>query len=229
MEFKLQTANHHDEEIVRADYSLIRLFQVKRAVAEQPADDVAGSWQPCSPASVKAFSAVEYFFGRNLLQSLHVPMGLIESDWGGTPAQSWTSRDALESDAWLHFILEDWDRALANYPATKQKYDAAVENWNKAAAEARAVGKTPPARPHPPEGRGHQNTPAGLYNRMIAPLTPYAVRGVIWYPGESNASEEHAWRYRRFGAMIEDWRNRWGEGDFPFYFVQLANYKTNGW
>jgi sialate O-acetylesterase len=91
-------------------------------------------------------------------------------------------------------------------------------------------GKTPPNRPGAPQGPGHPNTPAGLYNAMIAPLTPYAIRGVIWYQGESNASESHAYRYRRlFGDMIEDWRNRWGEGDFPFLFVQLANYKANQW
>ena len=89
MEFKLQTAVNHDEEIAAADYPMIHLFQVKKAVAEQPADDVVGTWQVCSPASAKGFSAVEYFFGRHLQQNLHVPMGLIESDWGGTPAESW--------------------------------------------------------------------------------------------------------------------------------------------
>src|SRR5689334_11128539 len=228
MEFRLQTAVNHDEEMAHADYPLIHVFQVKRAVADQPAEDVAGTWQVCSPASAKTFSAVEYFFGRNLQQNLHVPMGLIESDWGGTPAQSWTSRQAMESDQSLKFVLDDWDRTLSNYPAAKQKYDTALENWNKASAEAKAQGKTPPNRPNPPAGPGHQNTPGGLYNAMIAPLTPYGIRGVIWYQGESNASEQHAWRYRRlFGAMIQDWRNRWGEGDLPFYFVQLANFKSN--
>lgn len=230
MEFRLQTANNHDEEIAQADYPMIHLFQVKHVVADQPAEDVVGSWQVCSPASAKGFSAVEYFFGRNLQQNLHVAMGLIESDWGGTPAQSWTSRDALESDASLKFVQDDWDRILAGYPAAKQKYEATLENWNKAAAEARAAGKTPPNRPAAPQGPGHQNTPAGLYNAMIAPLTPYGIRGVIWYQGEANGNEAGAWRYRRlFGAMIQDWRNHWGEGDFPFYFAQLANFKTNGW
>ncbi|HXK05608.1 MAG TPA: sialate O-acetylesterase [Verrucomicrobiae bacterium] len=228
MEFRLQTANNHDDEIAQASYPMIHLFQVKRAVADQPADDVVGTWQVCSPEAVKSFSAVEYFFGRHLQQNLHVPMGLIESDWGGTPAQSWTSRPALESDASLKYVLDEWDKVLADYPARKVKYDAALDAWNKAAAEARANAKMPPNRPAPPPGPGHQNTPAGLYNGMIAPLTPYGIRGVIWYQGESNATEAHAWKYRRlFGAMIQDWRNRWGEGDFPFYFVQLANYKSN--
>jgi sialate O-acetylesterase len=157
-------------------------------------------------------------------------MGLIESDWGGTPAQSWTSHPALESDAALKYVLDEWDTALVNYPAAKQKYDAALEKWNKDVADARAAGKAPPNRPPLPQGPGHQNTPAGLYNGMITPLTPYGIRGVIWYQGESNANSDiHAYNYRRlFSAMIQDWRNRWGEGDFPFYFVQLANYQTNG-
>jgi sialate O-acetylesterase len=230
MEFKLQAAVNHEEEVAHAGYPMIHIFQVKRAVMDQPAEDVAGTWQACSPETIKTFSAVEYFFGRHLQQNLHVPMGLIESDWGGTPAQSWTSHQALESDAALKFVLDEWEKTLANYPAAKQKYDAALERWNKDVAEARAAGKTAPNRPGLPAGPGHQNTPAGLYNGMIAPLTPYAIRGVIWYQGESNANSDiHAYNYRRlFGAMIEDWRNRWGEGDFPFYFVQLANYQTNG-
>src|SRR5437762_4438646 len=99
MEFQVAKALNHEEEIARADYPLIHLFHVKKAVADQPADDVAGEWQVCSPQTISGFSAVEYFFGRDLYHALHVPMGLIESDWGGTPAQSWTSRPVLETDA----------------------------------------------------------------------------------------------------------------------------------
>src|SRR5207302_973757 len=140
------------------------------------------------------------------------------------------SREAMESDPALKFVLDDWQTALSRYPAAKQRYDTQLADWNKAAEAARNAGNPPPARPTPPQGPGHQNTPAGLYNGMIAPLVPFGIRGVIWYQGESNASEAHAYKYRRlFGAMIEDWRNHWGEGDFPFLFVQLANFKTNGW
>ncbi len=231
MEFRMQTTMNHEEEIARADYPMIHLFQVKHVVAEQPADDVVGTWQVCSPASVKNFSAVEFFFGRHLQANLHVPMGLIESDWGGTPAQSWTSKPALETDPSLKFTLDYWEKVTANYPAAKEKYDnTTIPAWNKAVADAKAAGKTPPNKPGAPEGPGHQNTPSGLYNGMIAPLVPYGIRGAIWYQGESNASEAHAYKYRRlFGAMIQDWRNRWNEGDFPFYFVQLANYRSNVW
>jgi sialate O-acetylesterase len=228
MEFTLAAAINHDEEIARADFPLIHLFHVKKAVADQPADDVVGAWQVCSPETVRTFSAVEYFFGRELYHDLHVPMGLIESDWGGTPAQSWTSRPVLEADPALKFILDGWARLVSNYPAAKERYDKQMETWNQAVAAAKTEGKTPPNRPGAPAGPGHPNTPAGLYNGMIAPVTPYAVRGVIWYQGESNANEEHAYRYRHlFRTMIEDWRARWGQADMPFLFVQLANFKAN--
>ena len=120
-------------------------------MADQPLDDVVGTWEVCSPESIPRFSAVEYFFGRDLHQALHVPMGLIESDWGGTPAQSWTSRQALEADPALKFILDDWDRTLANYPAAKEAYDKRLEAWTKTAEQAK-VGRQDarrrvPARP----------------------------------------------------------------------------------
>ncbi|MGO9893516.1 MAG: sialate O-acetylesterase [Bryobacteraceae bacterium] len=230
MEFPLSRAMRHEEEIAQAGYPTIHLFQVKHAVAEQPADDVTGRWEVSTPESAAHFSAVEYFFGRHLHETLRVPVGLIESDWGGTPAQSWTSREALEADPALRFVLDGWDKILANYPAAKASYDERLAAWNGAAAKAKAEGTAAPARPGAPQGPGHPYTPAGLYNAMIAPLTPYAIRGAIWYQGESNATEEHAYRYRKlFADMIEDWRNRWGEGDFPFLFVQLANFKSNGY
>jgi sialate O-acetylesterase len=230
MEFKVQQALNHDEEAARANYPLIHLFQVKRAVMDQPADDVVGTWQVCTPETVKTFSAVHYFFTRHLQDNLHVPMGMIESDWGGTPAQSWTSKEALSADPALKFIGDYWESVLTRYPDTKKAWDQRVATWEKTAADAKAAGATVPPRPGAPEGPGHPNTPAGLRNGMIAPLVPYGIRGVIWYQGESNAgTDQHAYNYRRlFATMIEDWRNRWGQGNFPFLFVQLANYQTNG-
>jgi sialate O-acetylesterase len=230
MEFPLNRAMRHEEEIAQAAYPMIHLFQVKRAVSDRPAEDVTGQWEVCTPESAAHFSAVEYFFGRHLHQTLHVPVGLIESDWGGTPAQSWTSHEALEADPSLKFVFDDWAKVLANYPGAKARYDEQLTAWNQAAATAKTEEKTAPARPRAPEGPGHPNTPSGLFNAMIAPLTPYAIRGAIWYQGESNATEEHAYRYRRlFADMIEDWRDRWGEGDFPFLFVQLANYEASNY
>lgn len=228
MGFTMARVDRAEQEIAAANFPQIRLFSVKLQVADQPAEDTTGKWVLCSPETVKNFSAVLYLFGREIHQTRKMPVGLINSSWGGTPAQSWTTRGTLESDPALKFILDDWKLTLERYPAAKEKYDAQLAAWKTAAAEARQSGKTPPAAPRPPAGPGHQNTPGGLYNAMISPLIPYAIKGAVWYQGESNASATHAYAYRRlFRAMIEDWRRDWNIGPFPFGFVQLANFKSN--
>jgi sialate O-acetylesterase len=231
MEFSMARVKDFEQEIPAAKYPEMRLFTVKRIVAGEPADDVQGSWAACTPETVKNFSAVAYFFGREVLQTKKVPVGLIHSSWGGTPAQSWTEKSFLEDDENLHVYLKNWDKTLTDFPAKNEEYEKTVlPKWEAQVAAAKKAGAKAPGKPGPPVGPGHQNTPAGLYNGMIAPLTPYAIRGVIWYQGESNASASEARLYRRlFPAMIESWRKQWGEGSFPFYFVQLANYQTNGW
>jgi len=230
MQWPVSRTDNAEQEIARANYPEIRLFQVKMAVADQPAEDTEGAWEVCSPEAVKNFSAVGYYFAREVHLKRRVPVGLIQSAWGGTPAQSWTSRPALDAEPALKFVLEDWQKVLENYPTAKQNYDQQLEEWKQAAGQAKAAGTAPPAQPRPPQGPGHQNTPSGLYNAMIAPLVPYAIRGAIWYQGESNASKPHAYPYRRlFRTMIEDWRHAWGLGPFPFLFVQLANFQSNGW
>lgn len=228
MQWTVDRSDNAEEEIRRANFPQIRFFNVKRVVADAPAADVEAVWEVCSPATVAKTSAVGYYFSRHLHQQRGFPVGLIHTSWGGTPAQSWTSRSALETEPALKFYFDDWQKTLDNYPAAKEKYDRAMEEWKKKAAEAKRSGASVPPQPRPPAGPGHQNTPAGLYNAMIAPLTPYAIRGAIWYQGESNANERQAFSYRRlFRLMIEDWRQAWAQGPFPFLFVQLANYKAN--
>jgi sialate O-acetylesterase len=167
-----------------ARYAQIRLFAVKMRAAPDPERDVVGKWAACSPKTVPGFSAVAYFFGRQLHKALGVPVGLIQSCVGGTPAEAWTSMPTLAADPDFSQIVARWSRG--------------------------------PAKPD-------FITPTYLFNGMIAPLTPYAIRGAIWYQGESNASR--AYQYRKlFPAMIRDWRRAWRQGDFPFLFVQLANF-----
>jgi sialate O-acetylesterase len=219
MGFTMARVNNSEQEIANANFPKIRLFKVKLKVASEPAEDVEGSWQFCSPETVKNTSAVGYFFSREIHQERHVPVGFIESAWGGTPAEAWTSRPAMEADPALKSVFDDWDTTLANYPAAHERYEKQLEAW-------KAAGKTT-AAPREPPGPGHQYTPGGLFNAMIAPLTGYAMRGVIWYQGENNARKDHAYIYRRlFQTLIEDWRRAWGEGAFPFLFVQLANFET---
>lgn len=221
MEWPLNKANDAEKELAAANYPQLRFFLVKKAVSETPLDNVTGEWVVCKPDTMPQQSAIGYFFAREINQTNRIPVGVINSYWGGTPAQAWTSMPRLKDDAALKFVLDSWDTTMAKYPDANTKYQADLAKWNET-----KQGTAPRA----PEGPKSPNAPATLYNAMIAPIVPYTIRGAIWYQGESNANEAQAYAYRRlFGDMIEDWRAQWGEGDFPFYFVQLANFKNNGW
>jgi len=223
MAWSLSRANNAQQEIAAAKYPKIRLFTVRRATADGPQKDCQGNWVECSPKTAGGFSAVGYFFGRHLHKNLKVPVGLINTSWGGTPAEAWTSLPALKADPFFKPLLDRWDKLLTA-PSAKDKYEKAMEAWKKAAAKAKAEKKRLPRKPRPP--RDHSKSPhrpANLYNGMIAPLIPYAITGAIWYQGESNAGRAHQYR-KLFSAMIVDWRKNWGRGDFTFLWVQLANF-----
>ena len=224
MWWPVRASANPDQEIAEAGFPKIRLFTVKQAIAGEPKQDCEGQWVECSPKAIPEFSAVAYFFGRDLHKALGVPVGMIHTSWGGTAAEAWTSRAQLEAEQELKPILDRWDQALANYPQEKEQFDKLLAKWKEAAEKAKAEGKEPPKQPQPPgDPAANPNRAAGLYNAMIAPLLPYAIQGAIWYQGESNASR--AYQYRRlFPAMIQDWRRAWGQGDFSFLFVQLANF-----
>jgi sialate O-acetylesterase len=223
MAMQVQSSNSATEEIAAADYPNIRLFTVTRKVAQKPLSDCEGSWASCSPETVPGFSAAAYFFGRELHKQLNVPIGLIHTSWGGTPAEAWTRREVLEASADFEPILTRNAQNLANFPRAKEEYAKKLEDWKQAVEKAKAQGKSAPRRPRAPLGPDDPHSPAGLYNGMIAPLIPYGIQGAIWYQGESNASR--AYQYRKlFRTMITNWRKDWGQGNFPFLFVQLANF-----
>ena len=225
MQMTVQSSNNATAEIAAADYPNIRLFTVQRKVAQEPQKDCEGSWSLCSPETVPGFSAVAYFFGRELRQRLNVPVGLIHTSWGGTPSEAWTRRGVLKSDTDFRPILDRYDDAIKKYPQAKKEYEQKVAEWKQAVQKAKAEGKNAPRGPRAPFGPGHPHSPSGLYNAMIAPLIPYAIQGAIWYQGESNAGR--AYQYRKlFPAMIKNWRADWEQGDFPFLFVQLANFRA---
>ncbi|HEY6187765.1 MAG TPA: sialate O-acetylesterase [Pyrinomonadaceae bacterium] len=379
MEWPLANALNGAEEVAQASYPEIRLFTVKKSTASAPLDDVEGHWTVCAPKTAAQFSAVAYFFGRELHRTLKVPVGLIHSSWGGTPAEAWTSRAALTSNPALKPLMENYQRDLQNRDRLQREYDIAFAEWEKknvnqdpgnkglglgyarpdldlsdwkrmelpgmlesagfnfdgavwfrrdvdipqswvghdlslelgpiddfdityfngeqvgstgrettnayavkrrynvpaslvrpgrntiavrvfdrsgdggfaagqgemklSAAGAEGGGSLPldgawsykvevefqPIKPdysyYPvaPPGPENPNSPSNLYNAMLAPLTGFAIQGVIWYQGETNAGRSYQYR-ALFPAMIRDWRAAWGEGNFPFYFVQLANY-----
>jgi sialate O-acetylesterase len=215
---------NYQDEMARADYPMLRLFTVQKAVAGKPQREVKGYWVAARPQTVGEFSAVGYFFGRDLLKVLNVPIGMIHSSWGGTPAESWTSRATLESDPDFRSILDSGTKLLSPYPKLFQDFEQQLGQWRQDSDKAESDGAPVPTAPTAPDDpRRNPWRPAGLFNAMIMPLTPYAIRGAIWYQGESNA--DRAAQYRKlFPAMIGDWRHAWEEGDFPFLFVQLANW-----
>ena len=223
MQWAVNQSANPDEEIAEANYPKIRLFYVTRKVAETPQSDCEGSWVECSPETVPGFSAVAYYFGRHLHKELDVPVGLIHTSWGGTPAEAWTRREVLEANPDCEPILKRYDDAVAKYPQAMEEYEQKLAEWKEAVEKAKAEGKKSSQRPGAPFGPGNPHSPAGLYNAMIAPLIPYGIQGAIWYQGESNAGR--AYQYRTlFPAMIKNWRKDWGQGQFPFLFVQLANF-----
>jgi sialate O-acetylesterase len=224
MQFAVTGSDTGEKYIAEADYPNIRLFGVKRNVAGEPQEDCVGNWAKCSPETVARFSAVGYYFGLELYKELDVPIGLISSNWGGTPAEAWTRKEYLENDDMFAPILERHERKVKNLPNAKKMYPKKLERWQQQVKEAEANGKKrKPKKPEAPTARNHRD-PSSLYNGMIAPLVPYGIKGVIWYQGEANVAR--AWQYRKlFPAMITNWRKDWKQGNFPFYFVQIAPFK----
>jgi len=227
MEWTVKNANNASAEIAAAKYPKIRLFHVKNKSSEYPLDDAeADPWVVCDPETVGNFSAVAYYFGRDLNEKTGVPIGLISTSWGGTPADTWTSLDAIGADASLMPVFAEWAKMMDAQSVGLLRWQKQLRKWEDDVARAKAEGKPEPPRPWAPN-QGQSWRPAGLFNAMIAPLTPFPIRGAIWYQGESNSSPERAPLYAHlFQAMIRDWRRAWGVGDFPFYFVQLANFKA---
>jgi sialate O-acetylesterase len=237
MEWQLRSSFEAPKDIAAAANPKLRLFTVAKATSTRPLDKVKGEWKECTPDTVPGFSAVAYYFGRDLQKAVDVPVGLIHTSWGGTPAQAWTSKEALSASPNLRHYPQEVAERVEKYDAEKAKeqYDAAMEQYKETMAKHReAVAKAKeenkpapkaPQRPRAPVAPGQsQNDASTLYNAMIAPIIPYGIRGVIWYQGESNADK--AYEYRTlFSTMIQDWRANWKQGDFPFLLVQLAPYK----
>jgi sialate O-acetylesterase len=213
-------------EIAGARFPMIRQLKVERSVSTKPeASAKTSGWQAASPETVGQFTAVGYFFARDIHHALGVPVGIIDSPWGGTPVESWMS-DAARAGTSLGTALDErWKKALADWPPERvAQYDIDNKAWVAAEAEAKATGTKNLLRwPQPPATTNSPALPGGLYNAMIAPLVPAALRGVLWYQGEANTG--HPSEYAElFKAMITSWRAAFGQGDLPFYFVQLANF-----
>ena len=234
MEWSLKGTNNATEEIANANYPQIRLFHVKKAWKTTPQDKLEATWKVCSPETIPSFSAVAYFFGRELNKTLKVPVGLINSSWGGTRIEPWTPPVGFKTIPALRSISEQIIARTPGSDINKKLLTQAIGNYKKWLAQAETAltdgtAITPPAE-YPKDlvpFASHQS-PTVLYNAMLNPLVPYAMRGAIWYQGESNRGEGMLYA-EKMRALIEGWRNVWGNDKLAFYFVQLApyNYKNN--
>ncbi|WP_436714677.1 sialate O-acetylesterase [Roseiconus lacunae] len=219
MQWAVKQSNDADLEALAAKFPNIRMISVPQVGVQQPKDSFDGQWQACTPESVREFSGVGYFFGRQIHQTLDVPVGLIDNAWGGSAAEAWVKRDVLKSSGKFDELLERWKKTEAtfDYEAELKKHEERLAKWRE-----NKNGKAP-ARPR--NVLTGQHRPANLYNGVLNPIIGYTIEGVIWYQGESNASR--AYQYRElFPLMIDHWRDEWKQDDFSFYWVQLADYKS---
>lgn len=216
-----------------ARFPLIRHIRTDYRVSDLPLTTGSGGWKVAGPDTTGDFTAVGYYFARALYETLNVPVGIINSTRGGSNIRGWLDPFTLKSDPTLQNIArqwsETWARDAARYLELKAKLDAEIAQWETDKAAAQAAHKPfTTSRPEEgwagfPGGPNDQGMPSGLYNGMIHPLVPYALRGAIWYQGEANVGNHGGYRLL-FPSLITGWRSRFDQGDFPFYWVQLANY-----
>ncbi len=226
MEWDVAHANNAAKEVAEANFPLLRHIKVEHAIADDGPHDTAktSGWQAATPATAGTFSAIGFFFGRDLVRKLSVPVGIVNCTWGGTPIEAWMSGAALQGTAAWATVKVRWQKDLAESVERKANWPREYEAWKQAEEHAKAT-KTKNVIPYPRPNRGPGSPYAinVLFNGMMAPLQPYALRGFLWYQGESNWAQPGEYA-DLFPAMIRAWRAGFGLGDAPFYFVQLAAY-----
>lgn len=229
MEFPLQgfpgsaVLKNGPQEIAAATNEKLRLLLVEHKASDLPQNDVPDTWTICTPETARKFSAVAYFFGREIAAKENVPVGLIDSTWGGTPADSWVSMDTLGTNAALLPAFA----SRAHFADEQVNVDAQIAAEKAEDAAALAAGQPRPKHPWHPQEQSW--APAELYNGMIAPLTPLSVRGFIWYQGETNSALDRAPYYESlFSALIGDWRAHFAQGNLPFFYVQISSFNSPG-
>ena len=223
-------ANYVKKEMETAKDNLLRQFTVTKAMSPiEPLTTLKGSWMDSSPQHNPGFSATAYFFGRELRQKLNVPVGLIKCAWGGTRIEPWIPAEAFQQDkemaAYFKSNMSDLEIKMAKWSPEQAEanYQAAIKLANANRKGRKTRRSRGPSKETDP--KANQQFPSTLFNAMVNPAVPYAIKGAIWYQGESNAGHHTAMYETNFRTMIRSWREHWGQGDFPFYFAQLANYR----
>lgn len=234
MEWRVDQSDNAAKEIASANYPLIRHFRVPHVMSDTPVDffKTSETWTPTTPVTVKRYSGVAYFFARDLYENLHVPIGLINTSWGGKMIEVFMSQEAIAGDPNAAALQKRWEEEKGRVPAQMKLYeekmakagDTATKPATSSAADSgEETGPKTLGAPMNPEQVARQHHPSCIFNAMMNPVIPYGIRGVIWYQGEHNiarAGEYHS----LFTSLITDWRKKFGQGDFPFYFAQLSTF-----
>ena len=227
MQWSVRASKDSEIEIAAAMYPKIRLFYVPRVPSGFPQQNIAAAWSETTPETIENFSAVAYYFGRKLYKNLDVPIGLINTSWGGTRIEPWTPPVGLAGVPALASIAKEVQDIQVNYRAQLPEKIKEIEAWvaeTRKALETNGALTEMPDNVHPLR---HQQRPTALYNGMVHPIVPYGMRGALWYQGESNLRDGMLY-HEKMKALIIGWREVWGQGDFPFYFVQLAPFNYGG-
>lgn len=226
MGFTLAGDWNGDLEAAASKLPNLRLIRVPQVGTQQLQNDFKGQWRTSNPQSASGFSAVGFLYGRYLHQILGVPVGLIDNAWGGSAAEAWVRRESLEKDARFQRLMANTARTEANLQSDKAKadYENLMTKYRADVEKAKAENKPQPRSPASPFGWLTGNArPGNIFNGVVHPTLGYGIKGVIWYQGESNASRAREYA-DLFPYMIEQWRKEWNQGDFPFYWVQLADF-----
>jgi sialate O-acetylesterase len=224
MQWSVSQSANKDQEIQAADFPQIRLFLVPNVLSAKALGDVNAAWVVCSPQTIPNFTAVLYFFGREIHKTLNVPVGLIGVSWGGSRIEPWITYDQFAAQPELKPDLDNFNKLKADLVESRKQYLALTKAWVEVADKAAAAGQEIPDPPAIPANPLSQFTsPSAMYNGMVHGLVPYALRGFLWYQGESNRGQGMHYADLMKG-LITNWRNLWGSPDLPFLYVQLAPY-----
>lgn len=225
MQWTLFQSSNGAREVASANHPNIRLFNVSREVAFKKKQGKLGEWQATTPESVKDFSGAGYYFAVDLQKNLNVPVGIINSSYGGSQAEAWTPVEYLNANPDLKITVERTKIWEAERPKVRADYDAAIKKWREESEKQKSVGAKPSPSPGVPDSLRDYRIASSIYDRMIEPLMPFAVKGAVWYQGESNEARAEQYNILLL-TMIRAWREHWGAGNFPFGIIQLPNYRA---
>lgn len=214
------------EDISSANFPQIRQIRLEKRTAASPQSEVPSSgWQVCTPQTAGGFTAVGFYFARRIHKDINIPIGLLNDNWGGTKIEPWIPKCGFELVPELAKILPDLDKRYDDYKKHLTGSLDGLEKWIPEARKALANNTDLPAAPGMPNNPLlESHNPMAICHAMIWPVVPYGLKGALWYQGESNGGEGDEY-FMKMQALIGGWRKIWGQGDFPFYFVQLASWQ----